>query len=162
MRHRSLFSGWMVCGTALVSLAAGSLATAHLTHSNPVAAEGHRVFELNVYHAVRGKAPALESRFRDAARLLARHDLTVVGYWVPDDDDPAWADTFVYIVAHSSRDAAKKNWDAFHADPAFQEFVRPSRPRSSSNEWTGPTCARRSSRRRDRRLGNRSTQGIHS
>jgi hypothetical protein len=123
MRERSPLPGWMVCVIASISFAAGSLATAHLTRATPAQADGERVFELNVYHAVRGRVPALESRFRDAARLLAKHDIQAVGYWVPDDD-PAWNDTFVYLVAHASRDAAKRNWDAFHADPAFQEFVK--------------------------------------
>lgn len=122
------FKGWIVCVTALVSFAAGSLITAYLTHLNQVSADSmsansNRVFELNVYHAVPGKVPALESRFRDASKLLAKHDLKVAGYWVPDDD-PAWDNTFIYIVAHASRDEAKKNWDAFHADPAFQEFIK--------------------------------------
>ena len=38
------------------------------------------------------KVPALEARFREASKLLARHDLNVVGYWVPDVD-PAWDNT---------------------------------------------------------------------
>jgi hypothetical protein len=121
--NRWKFKGWIVCGTALVSFAAGSLITARLTHLNQVNADSNRVFELKIYHALPGKVPALESRFRDASKLLAKHHLKTVGYWVPDDD-PAWDNTFIYIVAHASRDEAKKNWDAFHADPAFQEFVK--------------------------------------
>jgi hypothetical protein len=121
--NRWKFKAWVVCGTALVSFAAGSLITAHLTHLSQVRADSNRVFELLVYHAVPGKVPALESRFRDASKLQAKHDLNVVGYWVPDDD-PAWDNTFIYIVASPSRDEAKKNWDAFHADPAFQEYVK--------------------------------------
>jgi NIPSNAP len=115
------FRGWNICGTALVSFAAGSLLTAHLTHVREVKAESDRIFELNVYHAVPGKVPALEARFRDASKLLARHNLNVVGYWVPNDD-PAWKNTFIYIVAHSSREQGEKNWDAFHSDPAFQKY----------------------------------------
>lgn len=122
--NRWKFKGWIVCGTALVSLVAGSLITAHLTRSDQVRADSNRVFQLLVYHAVPGKVPALESRFRDASKLQAKHDLNVVGYWVPDDSDPAWANTFIYIVAHPSRDDAKKNWDTFHADPAFQKYVK--------------------------------------
>ena len=102
--------GWMVCCTALVSFAAGSLITARLTHLNQVRADGNRVFELMVYHVLPGKVPALESIFRDVSKLQAKHDLNVVGYWVPNDD-PAWANTFIYLVAHPSRDEAKKNWD---------------------------------------------------
>lgn len=121
--NRWKFKGWIVCGTALVSFAAGSLVTARLMRVNQVRAESNRVFELNVYHAVPGKVPALEERFRDASKLQAKHNLNVVGYWVPNDD-LAWANTFIYIVAASSREEAKRNWDAFHADPEFQKYVK--------------------------------------
>jgi hypothetical protein len=121
--NRWRFKGWMVCGITLVSFTAGSLITAHLTHLNQVRADSNRVFELRVYRTVEGKAPALESRFRDASKLLAKHDLKAIGYWLPNDD-PAWNNTFIYILTHPSRDEAKKNWAAFHADPAFQEFVK--------------------------------------
>ena len=122
--NRWKFKGSTVCGIALVSFAAGSLITARLAHVNQVRADSNRVFELRVYHAVPGKVPALESRFRDtASKLLAKHDLKAVGYWVPDDA-PAFDNTFVYILAHPSREEAKKNWDAMHADPGFQEMAK--------------------------------------
>ena len=74
MLKRWKFKGWIICGTILVSFAAGSLITAHLMHLNQVRADSNRVFELRIYHAVPGKVPALESRFRDASKLLAtRH-----------------------------------------------------------------------------------------
>jgi hypothetical protein len=113
--------GWIVCGAALLSFAAGSLLTARLMHLNQVRADSNRVFQLMVYHTAPGKVPALESIFRDVSKLQARHDLDVIGYWVPDEE-PAWANTFIYIVAHPSRDEAKKNWQALHADPAFPEY----------------------------------------
>jgi hypothetical protein len=127
--HRWKVKGWTVFGTALVSFAAGSVLTARLMHLSQVRADSNRVFELNVYHAVPGKVPALESRFRDASKLIARHGLNVLAYWVPGDDpawanDPAWASTFIYLVAHRSWDKAAKNWKAFHDDPAFQEYVK--------------------------------------
>ncbi len=122
------FKGWMICGTALVSFAAGSLLTAHLTHLNQVRADSNRVFELLVYHTLPGQVPALESIFRDVSKLQAKYDLNVVGYWVPDDNKPAWADTFVYLVAHPSQETAKKNWHALHADPAFPEYRKQATP----------------------------------
>jgi len=116
--------GWTVCGIAVVSFAVGSLITARLAHLSQVRADSNRVFELRVYHAVPGKVPALESRFRDTlSKLLAKHDLKVVGYWVPEGA-PAWDNTFIFMVAHSSREEAKKNWDAMRADPDFQELIR--------------------------------------
>jgi hypothetical protein len=122
--NHSKFKRWTVCGVALISFAAGALLIGRLTHVNHVRAEGNRVFELRVYHAVPGKLPALETRFRDTtSKLLAKHDLKVVGYWVPEDA-PAWDNTFIYVVAHSSREEAKRNWDAMFADPAFQEVIK--------------------------------------
>ncbi|HXR15700.1 MAG TPA: NIPSNAP family protein [Terriglobales bacterium] len=113
-----------VFGIALISFVAGSLLAARLGHVNQVRADSNRIFELRTYHAVPGKLPALQSRFRDAtSKLLAKHDLNVVGYWVPEGA-AAWDNTFVFILAHASREEAKKNWDAMRADPEFQEMVK--------------------------------------
>jgi hypothetical protein len=120
--NRRKSKGWSVGGMALLSFAAGSLLTARLTHWNQVRADSHRVFELMVYHTMPGKVPALEAIFRDVSKLQTKHDMNVVGYWVPDGDDPAWANTFLYLVAHPDLDEAKKNWHALHADPAFPEY----------------------------------------
>jgi hypothetical protein len=125
--NRSRFKGRIVCGTALVSFAAGSLLTAQLTHLSQARADSNHVFQLMVYHAVPGKVPALESIFRDVSKLQAKHDLNVVGYWVPNDD-PAWANTFIYLVAHPSQEEAKKNWNALHADPALPEYRKQAAP----------------------------------
>ena len=119
--------GRTVCAIALLSFAAGSLVTARLAHINLVRADSNRVFELMVYHALPGKVPALESIFRDVSKLQDKHDLHVVGYWVPNDD-PAWANTFIYVVAHPSKEEGKKNWDALHADPAFPEYRKQAAP----------------------------------
>src|SRR5271156_6085881 len=124
---------WTVCAIALVSFAAGSLITARLLHINQVRADNNRVFELRVYHTVPGKVPALESRFRDTtSKLLAKHDLKVVGYWVPEGA-PAWDNTFIFLVAHSSQEEAKKNWSAFVADPEFQDVIKS----EQANKTTG-------------------------
>ena len=123
-RNRRKFKGWTVCGIALASFAAGSLITARLAHITQVRADSNRVFELRVYHVVPGKLPALESRFRDTtSKLLAKHDLKVVGDWVPEDA-PDWNNTFVDILVHPSQEEAKKNWDAMMADPEFQEVMK--------------------------------------
>ena len=122
-----------VCGIGLVSFVAGSLApgswcassaTFSLMQTNQVRADSNRVFELRVYHAVPGKLPALESRFRDTtSKLLAKHDLKVVGYWVPEGA-PDWNNTFIFLLAHSSQEEAKKNWDAMRGDPEFQDLIK--------------------------------------
>jgi hypothetical protein len=124
MFHHSKFKGWTIYATALIGFAAGSLLTSHLV---PVSAESNRMFELLIYHAMPGKVPALESLFRDVSKLQTRHGLDVVGYWVPNGD-PAWNDTFIYLVAHPSREEAKKNWNALHADPEFPQYRKSAEP----------------------------------
>lgn len=126
MRLRSFIAlkRWTVCAIALVSFAAGSLVTARLAHLREVQADSNRLFQLRIYHVVPGKVPALEARFRDtASKLLAKHDLKAVGYWVPDDASP-FNDTFVYILTHPNREDAKKNWEALFADPEFQQMAK--------------------------------------
>jgi hypothetical protein len=115
---------WAVLGIALLSFVAGSLVTARLAHVKQVRADSDRVFELRIYHTVPGKEPALEARFRDTiSKLLAKHDLKVVGYWVPQDA-PAWDNTFIFMLAHASLEDAKRNWDAMRADPEFQAMLK--------------------------------------
>jgi hypothetical protein len=120
-------TAWKVSVAALISFAMGSLLTGHLMYLNEVRAESDRVFELMVYHTMPGKVPELETIFRDVSKLQEKHDLHVLGYWVPNDD-PAWKDTFIYVVAHSSLDEAKKNWDSLHADPTFLPYRKAAIP----------------------------------
>ncbi len=116
--------GYSGCAIALLSFTAGTLMTARLAHMDHVRADSNRVFELRIYHTAPGKLPAVESGFRDTySKLFAKHDLNVVGYWVPEGA-PAWDNTFVYLVAHSSREEAKKNWNAMLADPQTQEAIK--------------------------------------
>ena len=121
---RITVKGWTIGAIALVSFAAGSLLTARLAHLSQVRADSNRVFELRIYHAVPGKSPALQEEFRTkVTKLFAKHDLKALGYWAPLDA-PDSENTFVYILAHPSRDAAKAHWDAFRADPQFQAMMK--------------------------------------
>jgi NIPSNAP len=54
------------------------------------------VYELRVYHAAPGKLADLLTRFRDRSNTL------------------------IYILKHSSRDAATANWKAFQDDPEWK------------------------------------------
>ncbi len=79
-----------------------------------------RVFEIRTYTTNEGKLEALKSRFRDhTIKLFEKHGMTNIGYWVPQDA-PRSQNTLIYIIAHSSRDAAKKNWDEFRNDPEWK------------------------------------------
>jgi hypothetical protein len=127
MLNRCQHKAWFLLGTVLLSFAAGSLITARFMQATKVRADDNHVFELMVYHTVPGKVADLESIFRDVSKLQAKHNLNVVGYWVPNDDS-AWKDTFIYLVAHSSLEEAKKNWNALHTDPAFLPFRKAAAP----------------------------------
>jgi len=122
--NRWKLHGWTICGVALVSFGAGSLLTAGLARIALVRADSDRVFELRAYHAVPGKLPVMESRFRDTtSKLLAKHNLNVLGYWTAED--AATADSrFIFLLAHQSREEAKKNWEAMRTDPEFQTVIK--------------------------------------
>jgi len=78
-----------------------------------------RVYELRVYTTKEGKLPDLLTRFRDhTTKLLEKHGITNVGYWVPQDA-PRRNNTLIYVVSHVNRDEAKRNWDAFRIDPEW-------------------------------------------
>ncbi len=128
--------GWTACALALLSFAAGSLITTRLAHIDQVRADSNRVFELRVYHTLPGKVPALESRFRDiTSKLLAKHDLKVVGYWVPEDA-PACRTTLsslCWLIPAARKQ--KKNWDAMWADPEFQEVLKTEQASSCKKRW---------------------------
>jgi hypothetical protein len=90
------------------------------------AATKTRVFELRTYTCYEGKLDALKARFRDhTIRIFQKHGMTSIGYWVPQDG-PQHANTLIYIIAHESREAAKKNWDEFRADPEWQKAQKES------------------------------------
>ncbi|MBV8845235.1 MAG: NIPSNAP family protein [Bryobacterales bacterium] len=79
-----------------------------------------RVFELRVYTANEGKLEALKARFRDhTTAIFKKHHMEVIGYWTPEPSDPKSKDTFIYILAHPSREAAEKNWKEFQVDPEW-------------------------------------------
>jgi hypothetical protein len=80
-----------------------------------------RVFEMRTYTAAPGKFAALQSRFRDhTLRIFEKHGMQNIGYWIPADA-PSSENTIVYILAHKDREAAKKSWAAFGADPEWQK-----------------------------------------
>jgi len=80
-----------------------------------------KVFELRTYTANEGKLDAVQARFRNhTIKLFEKHGMTSIGYWVPEDA-PLAPNTLIYIIAHPSREAAKKNWAEFREDPEWQQ-----------------------------------------
>ena len=84
---------------------------------------GNRVFELRTYTAPEGKLGDLNKRFRDhTVQIFKKHGMESIGYGQPEDA-PDSQNTLIYILAHPSREAAKKNWAEFSADPEWQKVV---------------------------------------
>jgi NIPSNAP protein len=102
----------------LIGFAAGRLTS---TGTVAYAQAGNRVFELRTYTTNEGKLPALQTRFRDhTTRLFTKHGMTNIGYWTPQEG-PLSQNTLIYVLAYPSRDAARKSWAAFRADPDWQK-----------------------------------------
>lgn len=107
--------------SAVVLLAVGFGFGAIYSTSVAQAQSANRVFELRTYTAPEGKLPDLNARFRNhTMRIFQKHGMTNVGYWVPQDA-PAKDNTLIYVISHASRDAAKKSWADFAADPEWKK-----------------------------------------
>jgi hypothetical protein len=95
----------------------------------------NRVFELRTYTAPDGKLADLHKRFRDhTLRIFQKHGMTNVVYLSPQDA-PLSQNTLVYLLAHSSREAAKQSWDAFRNDPEWKKVA-------SESQVNGPIVAK--------------------
>jgi hypothetical protein len=109
----------MTIAAALSVFAAGMTMAGGMT-AVVEAQKGERVFEMRTYIAQPGKYEAMKNRFRDhIVPLFKKHNMELIGFWAPADG-PAAENTLIYVLAHPSREAAKKNWDAFRADPERQ------------------------------------------
>src|SRR3954462_12111872 len=85
-------------------------------------------FELRVYKAQPGKRDALAARFANrTAAIYARHGITNVGYWIPQQSDPelgiSAANTLIYMRGYPSKEERDKRLKAAHDDPEFGEVV---------------------------------------
>jgi hypothetical protein len=106
---------------ATVVFGAGMFAGSALQERATLHAQMNRVFEIRTYTAPEGKLEALHARFRDhTLRIFKNHNMTSIAYFRPQDD-PLKQNTLIYVLAHPSREAAKKNWADFQADPEWQK-----------------------------------------
>jgi len=85
-------------------------------------------YELRVYTAQPGKRDALAARFASrTAAIYARHGITNVGYWIPQQSDPELGvsaeNTFIYMRGYPSKEERDKRLKAAHDDPEFAEVV---------------------------------------
>ena len=111
-------SNWFVgAGTFifLAGLSAGSLLQSGIAHAQAA----KHVYELRTYTAPEGKLGELHARFRDhTIRIFNKHGMKSVIYLSPQDA-PDSANTLIYVLEHPSREAAKKAWADFQADPEW-------------------------------------------
>lgn len=76
-----------------------------------------RVFELRTYYANEGKLDALKARFENHTfELFARHGLELVAF-LTAVDEPASANTLVYVLAGPDRATYDASFEAFRTDP---------------------------------------------
>jgi hypothetical protein len=119
-------STWKMAAVAIGMFAAGFAARGATSPEPAYAQSANRVFEMRTYTANPGKFEALKTRFRDhTLKYFEKHGMTNVGYWIPMDA-PNSENTLIYILAHKDREAAKKSWADFRADPGWQQAAKES------------------------------------
>ena len=110
---------WLALVGSTVIFVAGMSAGSLLQSGIAQAQAGKHVYELRTYTAPEGKLGELNSRFRDhTIRIFNKHGMKSVLYMTPQDA-PDSANTLIYVLEHPSRDAAKKAWADFQADPEW-------------------------------------------
>jgi len=81
-----------------------------------------RVLEVRRYTAAPGKLDELVKRMREGeASLFEKHGMKGVFYSVAAEA-PDSQNTYLYVLAHDSREAAKKSWDDFRSDAAWKSL----------------------------------------
>jgi hypothetical protein len=81
-----------------------------------------RVLEVRRYTANPGKLDALLQRMREGeTKLFEKHGMNGLFYSVAADA-PDSQNTFLYVLSHQSREAAKKSWDDFRNDPSWKSM----------------------------------------
>jgi NIPSNAP protein len=123
---------WKIAATLGVAFGAAGVTWGYAQQSR---APGF--YELRVYTALPGKRDALAERFASrTAAIFARHGITNVGYWIPQESAPELGisaeNTFIYIRGYPSKEERDKRLQARADDPEFTEVVR----RAESNPVT--------------------------
>jgi hypothetical protein len=99
----------------IAGMSAGSLMQSGIAHAQAA----KHVYELRTYTAPEGKLSELHARFRDhTIKIFNKHGMKSVMYMQPQDA-PDSANTLIYVLEHPSREAAKKAWADFQADPEW-------------------------------------------
>lgn len=122
MRHHVGLTGALVA----LALAAGYV----VGHQTAVAGQGtSRVFELRTYTTEnRAGLDALVKRMREGeAKIFEKVGMKGIGYFVAADA-PKSDNTYIYLLAHESQEAAKASWARFREDPDWQKLRTSSAP----------------------------------
>jgi hypothetical protein len=110
----------------LGAFAAGSLLTARFMNLQQARADSNRVYELRMYHTFPNRLTPLVTRFRNGeVKVFEKNHMNFLGAWVPQDA-PNHENLFIYLLAHQNREAAKKNWADFGADPEWKTIQKTS------------------------------------
>ena len=114
---------WKIVAAAGVLIGIAGVGWGHAQQRN---ASGF--YELRIYKAQPGKRDALAARFASrTAAIYARHGITNVGYWIPQQSDQEMGisaeNTFIYMRGYPSREERDKRLKAAHDDPEFAEVV---------------------------------------
>ncbi len=82
------------------------------------------VYELRIYDANEHRFAHLIKRFGEHTnRIFRKHALEPMGYWIPTEGSPKQRRRFIYILKHSSRYAAYRNWNLFSNDREWQKVL---------------------------------------
>jgi len=85
-------------------------------------------YELRVVTTLPGKRDALAARFASrTAAVYARHGITNVGFWIPQQSDPELGisaeNTFIFLRGYPSKEERDKRLAAAHDDQEFKDVV---------------------------------------
>ena len=82
------------------------------------------IYELRTYQVVPGKMKNLNDRFANiTVPLFEKHGMKVIGFWETAIGE-ATTTELIYMLAFEDLGHYQRAWDAFIADPAWQEAKR--------------------------------------
>jgi len=135
-RKASELDGKLTCKPADVTFLQ---ATDFSPDIKPSGGAATRVFELRTYTCTPNNLPNLLARFRDhTLTLFKKHGITNVGYWTPTDAGHGAADTLIYMLAHTSKEAAAESFKNFRADPVWIQ-IKAASETAAGGPLTQPT-----------------------
>jgi len=90
----------------------------------PSGGDIYQTFELRTYTQLPGRNPAILARFRDhTMKIFKHHGIKNIAYFTTIEKDPAVQSQLVYLISHSSQEAAKENWAGFSNDPKWKKVA---------------------------------------